>query len=215
VGKTFENFTVNGRTPILRCHSVNNFQVPNHAELSSGPTSAGAPAGQSPAIETGQAALLAELKATFDRILTTIDGDQAATRPTAAPGGKPVDETDASDTPGVAEIKRLLKLRANRRRKTVGEFFEWPAWDMLLDLAAVRAEGGHVSVSSVCISSGAPQSTALRKLAALENAKLVRRYFHGPDRRRVCIALTDEAAEMVNAALREEAAFYQGFASSR
>ncbi|WP_424140688.1 hypothetical protein [Roseomonas chloroacetimidivorans] len=86
---------------------------------------------------------------------------------------------------------------------------------MLLDLAAVRAEGGHVSVSSVCISSGAPQSTALRKLAALENAKLVRRYFHGPDRRRVCIALTDEAAEMVASAIREEATFYRTIAAPR
>jgi DNA-binding MarR family transcriptional regulator len=84
---------------------------------------------------------------------------------------------------------------------------------MLLDLAAVHAEGGHVSVSSICISSGAPQSTALRKLAALENAKLIRRYFHGSDKRRVCIAITDEAAEMVMAAIRDEVALYQQIAA--
>ncbi|WP_424136215.1 hypothetical protein [Roseomonas chloroacetimidivorans] len=85
---------------------------------------------------------------------------------------------------------------------------------MLLDLAAVRAEGGHVSVSSLCVSSGAPQSTALRKLDALEKAKLVRRYFHGSDRRRVCVALTDDAAEIVRKALQEEAALHRGISSA-
>jgi DNA-binding transcriptional ArsR family regulator len=157
--------------------------------------------------EADTAALLAELRATFDRLLTSFDGRQNTTAPPAAPE-QPSEAPPAG--PDAAELKRLLKLRARRRRKLSDEFGEWPAWDMLLDLAAVRAEGGHVSVSSVCISSGAPQSTALRKLAALENAKLVRRYFHGPDRRRVCIALTDEAAEMVMEAVREEAEFFLG-----
>ena len=58
--------------------------------------------------------------------------------------------------------------------------------------------------------SGAPQSTALRKLAALESAGLVRRYLHGTDRRRVCLALTDEGAEFVTEVMAEEAAFFQG-----
>ncbi len=106
------------------------------------------------------------------------------------------------------DMKRLLQLRAQRRRRAFGQFLDWPSWDMLLDLAVVRAEGGHVSVSALCISSGAPQSTALRKLSALEAANLVRRYLHGSDRRRVCVALTDEAAAMVNAMVQEELRFY-------
>jgi DNA-binding MarR family transcriptional regulator len=86
---------------------------------------------------------------------------------------------------------------------------------MLVDLTAVRAEGRHVSVSSLCISSGAPQSTALRKLTALEEAKFIRRYLHGTDRRRVCIAISDEAAEMVMAAVREEITFFGSLAAPR
>jgi DNA-binding MarR family transcriptional regulator len=110
----------------------------------------------------------------------------------------------------------MLRFRANhRRRSTLSEFFDWPTWDMLLDLAAERAEGTHISVSSVCISSGAPQSTALRKLTALESAKLVERYFHGTDRRRVCIRLTDKAAEMVMSALQDELAVYHQLAPTR
>jgi DNA-binding MarR family transcriptional regulator len=106
----------------------------------------------------------------------------------------------------------MQRLRARRRRTARGELFEWPAWDMLLDLAAVRADGTHLSVSSVCISSGAPQSTALRKLAALERANLVQRYAHGTDGRRVCVALTDEALELVHKTIDEERALYEEMA---
>lgn len=114
----------------------------------------------------------------------------------------------------VDELKQLLKLRGRQRRNATGQFLEWPAWDMLLDLAVVREESGHVSVSAVCISSGAPQSTALRKLAALEDANLVRRYLHGTDRRRVCLALTDEGAKLVTDVLAEESAFFRGVGQS-
>jgi DNA-binding MarR family transcriptional regulator len=105
-------------------------------------------------------------------------------------------------------LKLLLRLRARRRNSPLGAFLEWPAWDMLLDLAAVTAEGKHVSVSAICISSGAPQSTALRKLAALEGAGLVRRYLHGNDRRRVCLSLTDKGTVLVNDLVAEDLRFF-------
>ncbi|MBR0654141.1 winged helix DNA-binding protein [Plastoroseomonas arctica] len=105
-------------------------------------------------------------------------------------------------------MKLLLRLRARRRNSSVGSFLEWPAWDMLLDLATVTAEGKHVSVSAICISSGAPQSTALRKLAALEAAGLVRRYLHGHDRRRVCLALTEKGSGLVNELVAEDLHFF-------
>jgi DNA-binding MarR family transcriptional regulator len=160
-------------------------------------------------MQASAASLLAELRATCDRLFakfgeTKSPGeDSPPVHPTELRRASPDDFT-------AARFKQLLRMRARRRSRSNDELFEWPAWDMLLDLAAVRAEGGHVSVSAVCISSGAPQSTALRKLAALEGAQLVRRYSHGTDRRRVCITLSDEALDMVNSALREEAAFFQG-----
>ncbi len=124
----------------------------------------------------------------------------------AGPNGE---RTEAPATaPKPDALKLLIRLRARRRNSTLGSFLEWPAWDMLLDLAAVTAEGKHVSVSAICISSGAPQSTALRKLAALEAAGLVRRYLHGTDRRRVCLSLTEKGTVLVNDLVAEDLRFF-------
>lgn len=114
----------------------------------------------------------------------------------------------APPPPRAADLKRLIQLRAQRRREPMGSFLEWPAWDMLLDLAAVGAEAGHISVSAICISSGAPQSTALRKLAQLERAGLVKRYLHDADRRRVSLMLTPEGIRLVHSRLAEDWRFY-------
>ena len=75
-------------------------------------------------------------------------------------------------------------------------------------ILALPDEGKHVSVSAICISSGAPQSTALRKLAALEAAGLVRRYLHGTDRRRVCLSLTEKGTVLVNDLVAEDLRFF-------
>ena len=131
--------------------------------------------------------------------LNRVDGDPVAN------GGR--NEAPAP-APKPDALKLLIRLRARRRNSTLGSFLEWPAWDMLLDLAAVTAEGKHVSVSAICISSGAPQSTALRKLAALEAAGLVRRYLHGTDRRRVCLALTERGTVLVNDMVAEDLRFF-------
>jgi hypothetical protein len=155
--------------------------------------------------EGERGALLAQLQdasARLSELIRQLGPGAPAAAAAPAPASGP------SAAPPATDVKRLLQLRAKRRRHPFGQFLDWPAWDMLLDLAAVKAEGGHVSVSAVCISSGAPQSTALRKLAALEGANLVRRYLHGADRRRVCLTLTDEAVTLVNALLLEEGRFY-------
>jgi DNA-binding transcriptional ArsR family regulator len=94
--------------------------------------------------------------------------------------------------PTVTDLRLALRMRA-----------------MLLDLAAVKAEGEEISVSAVCISSGAPQSTALRKLASLEAAGLIRRIQDDRDRRRISVELTEAGSEFVIGGLKESAAFFQ------
>ncbi|WP_159350153.1 helix-turn-helix domain-containing protein [Roseomonas harenae] len=165
--------------------------------------------------DVDRAALLRELTLTCERLLQTVklDAPGAPASPQRAEAAKVQPSLASLDAKNLASsLKRMQRLRARRRRMARGELFEWPAWDMLLDLAAVRAEGTHLSVSSVCISSGAPQSTALRKLAALERANLVQRYAHGTDGRRVCVALTDEALELVHKTIDEERAMYEEMA---
>lgn len=69
-----------------------------------------------------------------------------------------------------------------------------PAWDMLLDLFAARAEKSNISVSSACVASGVPASTALRWLSELERLGLVIRTRDERDGRRSFVRISDEAA---------------------
>ena len=69
------------------------------------------------------------------------------------------------------------------------------AWDMLLDLTAARAEHSRVSVTSLCIASGVPPTTAMRWIGQMVEAGLFERVEDDSDRRRAFIALTEKAAD--------------------
>ncbi len=75
------------------------------------------------------------------------------------------------------------------------DLFADPAWDMLLDLTAARAEHLRVSVTSLCIASGVPTTTALRWIKLLEQAGLVKRIEDDTDRRRAFVTLTERGAD--------------------
>ena len=66
---------------------------------------------------------------------------------------------------------------------------------MLLDLTAARSEHARVSVTSLCIASGVPPTTALRWIGQMTDAGLFERVEDDTDRRRAFIALTDRAAD--------------------
>lgn len=130
----------------------------------------------------------------------TIGPDRTSRNEHQGHGGFPID---------TARIRKVLRARSLRRKSDFGFLLEWPSWDMLLDLVANKLEGQHVSVSSLCLSSGAPQSTALRKLSVLEGNGLVIRYVDGNDRRRICLTLTDEAVAIVSSMVREDIALLE------
>ena len=65
---------------------------------------------------------------------------------------------------------------------------------MLLDLTAARVEHTRVSVTSLCIASGVPATTALRWIGQMVNMGLLKRVEDVTDRRRAFIELTDKAA---------------------
>ncbi len=94
---------------------------------------------------------------------------------------------------------RLVR-RVIRQRQLRSEFFEDalfadPAWDILLDLTAARAEHLRVSVTSLCIAAGVPPTTALRWITQMVDAGLLKRVEDDTDRRRAFIALSDKAAD--------------------
>ncbi len=92
-------------------------------------------------------------------------------------------------------VRRIIRQRQLRARFFDAELFADPAWDMLLDLTAARVEHTRVSVTSLCIASGVPPTTALRWIGQLTEAGLLARVEDETDRRRAFIGLTESAAD--------------------
>jgi Winged helix DNA-binding domain len=92
-------------------------------------------------------------------------------------------------------VRRIIRQRQLRARFFEGDLFADPAWDMLLDLTAARAEHTRVSVTSLCIASGVPPTTALRWIGQMSDAGLLMRVDDETDRRRAFITLTEKAAD--------------------
>ncbi len=92
-------------------------------------------------------------------------------------------------------IRRIIRQRQVRAKFFDGELFADPAWDILLDLTAARAEHLRVSVSSLCIAAGVPPTTALRWISQMVDTGLLVRVEDETDRRRAFIALADKAAD--------------------
>lgn len=92
-------------------------------------------------------------------------------------------------------VRKIIRQRQLRARFFEGDLFADPAWDMLLDLTAARVEHVRVSVTSLCIASGVPPTTALRWIGQMTYAGLLQRVDDETDRRRAFITLTDKAAD--------------------
>src|SRR5690554_5333957 len=71
--------------------------------------------------------------------------------------------------------RNLIDLCATRQNYFPEGLFSDPAWDMLLDLTYARLTGKRVSVSSLCIASRVPATTALRRISDLVFEGLVTR----------------------------------------
>ena len=103
--------------------------------------------------------------------------------------------------PQAEDLRAILRQRRLRNRFFDPALFADPAWDMLLDLMAERLEGEGVSVTSLCIASAVPSTTALRWIRTLIDSGLVQRRADPADGRRIHISLTDPAALAMSAYL--------------
>lgn len=97
--------------------------------------------------------------------------------------------------PDARLVRQMIARRQARARYFDGELFADPAWDILLDLTAARVERKRVSVTSLCIASGVPPTTALRWIAQMTESGLLERVEDETDRRRAFIQLSDKAAD--------------------
>lgn len=91
-------------------------------------------------------------------------------------------------------VRKIIRNRQLRSNFFDGAIFADPAWDMLLDLTAARAEHVRVTVSSLCIASNVPSSTALRWIRQMTDMGLILREDDDGDKRRTFLSLSDGAA---------------------
>lgn len=88
--------------------------------------------------------------------------------------------------------RSLIDLCSARQNYFPDGLFSDPAWDMLLDLTYARLAGKRVSVSSLCIASRVPATTALRRIGDLVSEGLATRVRDEADGRRVFVQLTED-----------------------
>lgn len=88
-------------------------------------------------------------------------------------------------------LRALIAARTDRDSIFDSNLFSDPSWDMLLDLALAEASGRAISVTSLCIASRAPTTTALRRIDELQAAGLIERVPDQEDRRRIVVKLTE------------------------
>ena len=97
--------------------------------------------------------------------------------------------------PDARLVRQVIAKRQARAKFFDAELFADPAWDMLLDLTAARVERKRVSVTSLCIASAVPPTTALRWIGQMVDAGLFIRVEDETDRRRAFIDLSDRAVD--------------------
>lgn len=102
--------------------------------------------------------------------------------------------TSCSDIEALRRELRSLRLRATHFNNALGAD---PGWAMLLDLALARLNGKRVSVSSLCIASGASPTTALRLMNKMAEQGFLKRLPDETDGRPVHVELSDRAFKSV------------------
>lgn len=97
----------------------------------------------------------------------------------------------------------LYRVRRYRERLFCSRLFSEPSWDLLLDLFFAEKIGKRVSITSACVATAAPITTALRCVRRLEREGVVYRERDHNDGRRTYVRLTRESLERMERLLAE------------
>jgi DNA-binding transcriptional ArsR family regulator len=110
---------------------------------------------------------------------------------------------------GIEDTEKLIRLAYNEynERRLRNEYisdrlFGEPGWDILLDLFIAKLSGLKISITSVCIASQVPPTTALRWLSVLEEEGLICKTIDAKDRRRNWVELTEAGKGSMTAYFR-------------
>ena len=109
---------------------------------------------------------------------------------------------DASRIDSLDMVRSIIRARSMRRQAFAADLFADPAWDMLLELYAIKCEDRRISISKLSFAAGVPSTTALRWIDKLEVEGLVVRTEDPMDARRVWIALSPSGLAAMDSYLR-------------
>jgi DNA-binding MarR family transcriptional regulator len=131
-----------------------------------------------------------------------IEGEDTSPRNAAWPA-RSCEATDPAKSPDERLTTAIAWVRVREERDRIfgADLFFDPAWNILLDLYISERKGMMVSVSSMCIASKVPSTTALRWLTLIEKRGLIGRRPDDYDRRRSFLFLTDEGRKKIEATL--------------
>lgn len=116
--------------------------------------------------------------------------------------GSPSATSDRTEIESGRLARAIIKARSVRRQLFDEHLFADPAWDMLLELFALRSEDHRVSVSKLSLAAGVPGTTGLRWIDKLETESLVFRIADPLDGRRVWIELSQQGVATMRAYLQ-------------
>lgn len=117
-------------------------------------------------------------------------GERAASGATGMTDERASDPAGTSPCPDPDVIRHLIHRRQKQREIFGPDLVANPVWDILLDLTAAYCEGRQVSVTSLCIASGVPQSTSLRWIGRMVENGMLERIDDPLDRRRSFVRLS-------------------------
>jgi FixJ family two-component response regulator len=120
-------------------------------------------------------------------------------------GGDTTPGEDRRKGADIVFIRQLLRHETKRREISNGSLFGDPTWAMLLDLMIANLENRTVSVSSACIASGAPTTTALRLVNKLVADAILDRIPDNKDGRRDFLVIAPDIKALLSSYLNDMA----------
>lgn len=104
-------------------------------------------------------------------------------------------------------INWTVKFRRARQEHLAKGLFEWPAWDMLLDLTLAEKHQRNLCASDLANGANVALTSGLRVVDNLVRAGMASRESDSTDRRRSLIKLTPQGRSTIES-------YFQSFASS-
>ncbi len=108
-------------------------------------------------------------------------------------------ECDASKASLIDRVERTIFTRQQRVKFFPAELFADPAWDMLIGIFLRELNQQRTTVSSLCVASQVPPTTALRWIRTISDRGMFTRRPDPVDGRRIFVELTDSALTALHA----------------